>query len=74
MITQANIETKPAATDVKPSQQYESQSATKLETNDALNIFLSAPSFSTKQKALEMLLSQITQGSAHWIEKNGTTG
>lgn len=39
------------------------EAASPDELDDAMNVFLAAPSFSTKQKALDLLLRKICQDS-----------
>ncbi|RJX34124.1 MAG: hypothetical protein C4516_00250 [Oxalobacter sp.] len=47
-----------------PDVQPEGNEKAPTATHDALNMFLSTPSFSGKQIAIESLLRQITQGTA----------
>jgi len=44
------------------------------ESNDAFNTFMSTPSFSSKQIAIESLIQQITKGNSSYSEKTGTNG
>ena len=47
---------------IESADQHEIEKASQ-EYSDALSNFLAAPSFSTKQQAMELLLRQITQNS-----------
>jgi len=44
------------------------------EPPDALDNFMSTPSFNTKQIAIESFMRQITQGTSSFNGKTGTTG
>ena len=57
---------KPAGIDVKL--------AVSNTSEDAISSFMAAPSFSTKQVAIETLLKQITQGISPSYDKTGATG
>jgi hypothetical protein len=47
---------------------------TPSSAHDALDMFLSTPSFSGKQNAIESLLRQITQGTGTSPSKTGALG
>lgn len=42
--------------------------------HDAFETFISTPSFSNKQIAIESLIQQITQGNSSYVGKTGTAG
>lgn len=52
----------------------EGKKAASPDSPDALDNFMSTPSFNTKQIAIESFMRQITQGSSSFNGKTGTTG